>query len=150
MQSTLPQLAILANLCYNSPTEIAIEEPIMPAIPPFVLKKLYVKGSLRAEDDGFALTLRNSIAPGVIVAFTGLDVDGQSVRASQITVTLPNGDTRPASEISTDAPLPFPADATITLRTVGQTLNSGPHELAIHVVVQEVGPLELPISDMVA
>ncbi|MEE8392103.1 MAG: hypothetical protein V3S14_15085 [Anaerolineae bacterium] len=48
----------------------------MPAIPPFVLKKLYVKGSLRAEADGFALDLKNSIAPASIVAFTGLDVDG--------------------------------------------------------------------------
>jgi len=32
----------------------------MPAIPPFVLKKLYVKGSLHAEDNGFALDLKNT------------------------------------------------------------------------------------------
>jgi len=35
----------------------------MPAIPPVILKKLYVKNSLRAEGDGFVLSLQNSIAP---------------------------------------------------------------------------------------
>lgn len=122
----------------------------MPAIPPFILKKLYVKGSLHAEDDGFTLDLENSIAPAVIVAFTGLDVDDQPVPPSQITITPPSGDLRAASAISADAPLPFPAGATITLRAAGQTLDPGPHELAIHVVVQDVGPLNLPISDTLA
>ena len=122
----------------------------MPAIPPFILKKLYVKGSLRAEDDGFTLDLKNSIAPAVIVAFTGLDVDGQPVPPSQITITPPSGEWRAASDVSADAPLPFPASATITLRSAGQTLDPGPHELAIHVVVQDVGPLNLPISDTLA
>ncbi len=122
----------------------------MPAIPPFVLKKLYVKGSLRAEDDGFALEIKNSIAPGTIVAFAGLDVDGQAVGTAQVTLIPPDGDPRTTSDISTQAPLLFPIGATITLRVTGKTLEPGPHELAIHVVVQEVGPLDIPVSDTLA
>lgn len=118
----------------------------MPAIPPFVLKNLYVKGSLRAEADGFALDLKNSIAPAIIVAFTGLDVDGQPVPASQITIIPPGGDLRTASDISAKVPLSFPADATIALRVAGHALDSGPHELFIHVLVQDAGLLDLPIS----
>ena len=119
----------------------------MPAIPPFVLKKLYVKGSLRTEGDGFAFDIENTIAPANIVAFTGLDVDGQPVAPSQVTVVPPSGDPRTMSQVSAQAPLLFPIGATVILRVAGKTLDPGPHELTIHVVVQEVGPLDIPVSD---
>ena len=119
----------------------------MPAIPPFVLKKLYIKGSLRAEDDGFALDLKNTIAPGTIAAFAGLDLDGHATDPTRVAIIPPNGNPRTASDISLEAPLLFPASATITLRIAGQTLEPGPHELVIRVVVQEVGPLNIPVSD---
>ncbi|MCP4544577.1 MAG: hypothetical protein GY832_46300 [Chloroflexi bacterium] len=119
----------------------------MPTIPPFILKKLYVKGSLRAEENSFGLDLENSIAPATILAFTGLNVDDQPVPPAQITVIPSDGQARAASDISGESPLSFPADATITLRATGQTLDSGPHEIAIHVVVQDVGLLNIPISD---
>ena len=122
----------------------------MPAIPPFVLKKLYVKGSLRIEEDGFALDLKNVIAPGTITAFTGLDVDGQVIDPAQVTLVSPNRSPRSIDEISAQAPLLFPVGATVTLHVTGQTLEPGPHELVIHVVVQEVGPLDIPVSDTLA
>jgi len=121
----------------------------MPAIPPFVLKKLYVKGSLRTEDDGFALALKNVIAPGTIGAFTGLDLDGQTIDATQVTLIPQNGKPRPASEVSAQGPLQFPVNAEVTLRVAGQPLEPGPHEILIHVVVQEVGPLDIPVADVV-
>jgi len=122
----------------------------MPAIPPFVLKKLYVKGSLRTEEDGFALDLKNSIAPATIAAFAGLDVDGQAVDPAQATLVPPSGDPRTAGDISPETPLPFPAGATITLHVAGQALDPGPHEFIVRVVVQEVGPLDIPLSDTLA
>ena len=122
----------------------------MPAIPPFVLKKLYVKGSLRTEEDGFALDLKNVIAPGTITAFTGLDVDGQVIDPAQVTLVSPNRSPRSIDEISAQAPLLFPVGATVTLHVTGQRLEPGPHELVIHVVVQEVGPLDIPVSDTLA
>jgi hydroxymethylglutaryl-CoA reductase (NADPH) len=132
-------------MCYN--IHITRKEPIMPAIPPFVLKKLYVKGSLRAEDDGFALDIKNTIAPATIVAFTGLDVDVQAWDTAQVTLILPSGSPCPMSEITTKAPLLFPVGAIVTLRIAGKTLDLGSHELTIHVIVQEVGPLDIPVSD---
>ena len=119
----------------------------MPAIPPFVLKKLYVNGSLRAEDDGFALDLKNVIAPGTIVAFAGLDLDGQAIDPAQVTLVPPGGSPRSTGGISSQAPLLFPVSSTVTLRVAGETPAPGPHTLAIHVVVKEVGPLNIPVSD---
>ncbi len=118
----------------------------MPAIPPFVLKKLYVKGSLRVEDDGFALDLKNTIAPANVTAFTGLDMDGQTTDPAQVTLVPPGGNPRSMSEVSAQAPLLFPVGATVTLRVAGKILEPGSHELIIHIVVQEVGPLDIPIS----
>ena len=122
----------------------------MPVIPPFVLKKLYVKGSLRTEDDGFALDLKNSIAPGTITAFTGLDVDGQVIDPALVTLVPPSGRLRMTSEVSAQAPLLFPVNATVTLHVRGKELEPGPHALVIHVVVQEVGLLDIPVSDTLA
>ncbi|HIE38280.1 MAG TPA: hypothetical protein EYH30_08955 [Anaerolineales bacterium] len=119
----------------------------MPAIPPVLLKKLYVKGSLRAEEDGFALDLKNTIAPGTIQGFRGLELDGAPVDLAQVTVVQPDGPARPAGEISAEAPIQFPLGATFTLRVTGASLKPGDHRLKIRVVVQEVGPLEIPVTD---
>jgi len=50
----------------------------MPAVPEFVLRKLYVTDSLQREGDGFRLQLLNSFAPTAIIGFTLL-VDGREV-----------------------------------------------------------------------
>ena len=122
----------------------------MPAIPSSVLRKLYVTGSLRAEDDGFALELKNTIAPATIVAFNGLDVDGQPMERTQITLASPGGVPRPADAICEQTPMHFPINVTLTLFATGETLEPGPHELIVHAVIQEVGPIDIPISDALA
>jgi hypothetical protein len=122
----------------------------MPAIPPFVLRKLYSKRSLRNEMDGFAFDLKNTIAPATIIAFTGLDVDDKRLASAQITVISPDDRPRAASDISVETPLALPLNAIITLRVAGESLRPGTHRLNIHIVVQEVGLLEIPITDTLA
>ncbi|HEC34230.1 MAG TPA: hypothetical protein ENI37_05885 [Chloroflexi bacterium] len=119
----------------------------MPAIPPVLLKKLYVKGSLRAEGDGFALDLKNSIAPGTILGFKGLELDGAPVELAQVAIVRPGGQALPASDISADHPFQFPLGATFTLLVAGTSLEPGDHRLNIRVVVRDVGPLEIPVAD---
>ncbi len=120
----------------------------MPAIPPVILKKLYVKGSLRPEGDGFSLTLKNTIAPGTILEFKGLELDGQPVPLERTAVVV-GTEERAATAIAPDAPLAFSLGAEFTLRVAGVPLEPGPHTLRIRVVVQDVGPLEIPVSDQV-
>lgn len=122
----------------------------MPAIPPSVLETFYVKGSLRAEGDGFAFDLKNLIAPATIIAFGGLDVDGQTVDAAQVTIGLSGGNPRPMSEISANASLRFPIGATITFSVAGVPLEPGSHELVTHIVAKEIGPFDIPVSDALA
>ncbi|MGD1996190.1 MAG: hypothetical protein PVH62_05380 [Anaerolineae bacterium] len=121
----------------------------MPIIPPFLLKKLYVKGSLRAEDDGFAFGLENPIASGTILSFKALDLDGEGVSLEQVTVVTEEGRVRPATSITNEDPLSFPVGDTFTVRASESPLESGFHELTIRVVVQDVGPLSIPVADQV-
>ncbi len=121
----------------------------MPTIPPVILKKLYVKGSLRAEGDGFVLSLQNNIAPGVIQGFKGLTLDGKAVPLERVNVLQPDGAVVPAGAISEQNPVLFPLGATVTLQVSGVPLSSGNHQVGIRVVVKDVGPLEIPVADTV-
>lgn len=121
----------------------------MPAIPPVILKKLYVKNSLRAEGDGFVFSLQNNIAPGVIQGFKGLTLDGKAVPLEQVSIVQPDGTVVPAGAISEQSPVLFPLGAMVTLRVGGVSLSPGNHQLGIRVVVKDVGPLEIPIADKV-
>jgi hydroxymethylglutaryl-CoA reductase (NADPH) len=119
----------------------------MPAIPPFLLKKLYVKGSLRVEGDGLALDLKNTIAPGTIVGFKGFKIDDRDVSLGKVEAVQPGGEARPVTEISPEEPLSFPLNQVLTLRVSGTAVEPGSHSLVISVVVQDIGPLEIQVAD---
>ena len=120
----------------------------MPAIPPLILKKLYVKRSLKPQGDGFTLSLKNTIAPGTILGLEGVELDGRAVPLEDVVVVV-EGEERPAASITADAPLSFSLGTTFTLHVSGVPLAPGAHKLKIRVVVQDVGPLEIPVSDRV-
>ncbi|HEY75068.1 MAG TPA: hypothetical protein G4O00_02660 [Thermoflexia bacterium] len=121
----------------------------MPTIPPVILKRLYVKGSLKPEEDGLSLALKNTIAPGTIVRFEGLELDGQPIPLERVTVVV-EGEERAATSITADDPLSFSLGTTFTLHVTGVPLESGQHKMKIRVVVQDVGLLEIPVVDRVA
>ncbi|MBN1177742.1 MAG: hypothetical protein JXD18_00910 [Anaerolineae bacterium] len=119
----------------------------MPAIPSFVLKKLYVKGSLRAEAGGFALDIKNSVAPATLLGVGTIALDGAPVSAENVRVVLEDGSTRVAASVAAAAPISFPLGATFSIVVEGVALEPGAHRLQIGVVVQDVGPLEIPVAD---
>jgi hypothetical protein len=121
----------------------------MPVIPPTVLKKLYVKGSLRLEEEGFAFDLKNLIAPATITDVSRLEVDGRALEASAITAVPPSGNSRSAEHISPGTPLHFPVGVVVSLHVAAEPLAPGNHELSLHVKVKEIGTLHIPISDIV-
>ena len=121
----------------------------MPIIPPTVLKKLYVEGSLRLEDGGFAFDLKNLIAPAIITGVDGLEINGEKVDDSQVVIVPPSGNARPIERISSGRPLRFPVGQVVTLHVSGETLEPGEHVLTLHVDVKEIGPLDIPVSDRI-
>lgn len=123
----------------------------MPFIPPILLQKLYVKGSLRSTEDGFAFDLRNTIAPATIIGIDALEVDGRAIDIDpeRITIQPAQGVPRSLKEISRQKPVYFPIYKVITVRVAGTPISAGLHRLTVRVNVREVGAIDIPISDVV-
>ena len=119
----------------------------MAAIPSFLLKELYVIGSLRNTPEGCELALRNQIATATVSRFYGLEIDGVSYPPDRLRVLMPEGDARPIDAISPETPLLLALELTLTLRVAGVTLEPGQHELRFCFRVQELGDLEFVTSD---
>lgn len=121
----------------------------MTVIPPTVLKKLYVEGSLRLHEDGFGLALKNVIAPATITNVGGLEIDGERVDDGRVTFVPAGGKPRPIKQISSERPLQFPVGVVVNLHVSEEALEPGMHHLVLHVDVKEIGSLEIPVSDRI-
>jgi alpha-N-arabinofuranosidase len=113
------------------------------AIPEFVLRKLFVQGSLQAHADGFSFALRNTFAPGTITGL-GLEVDGKAVPAAGLTLQAGNEAARPAAAISPENPFPLPVGLTVHVRVLGVSIGQG--QLKVRAETREAGPLVFGIQ----
>ncbi|MDY7039852.1 MAG: hydroxymethylglutaryl-CoA reductase [Chloroflexota bacterium] len=120
----------------------------MPGLPAFVLKKLYVKGSLKNTDGGFSLSISNTLAPGTITSVAPLQIDGQVYPLEKTSLQV--GETSlPAGEVSPTSPYQFPLNVAATIRVAGEALSPGMHQIVITVKTQEVGELKIAVSDTI-
>jgi hypothetical protein len=120
----------------------------MPTIPPFMLKQLYVKGSLQNIGGGFRLTMRNHLAPATLNG-VGLTVDSMPVDPHALAVVV--GETRTlAPSITAETPLAFPTNTPTVLEVTGAPLAPGPHRLAVLAITREIGPVTIEVSDDIA
>jgi len=121
----------------------------MGSIPTFLLKKLYVKGSLKNTTGGFELAIQNTLAPGTIAGLAPLKVDGQEYPLEKITVVLPNGNEVSAIGVSGAAPLRFAIGDKVTIQVAGDPLPAGMHNLTISPKTKEAGLLEIAVQDTI-
>lgn len=122
----------------------------MSSLPAFLLKRLYVKGSLKNTATGFELTIQNTLAPGTIVALDPLQVDGISYPLEQTTATLPNGAKVSATELSAASPQRFGVGDRVTIHIQAQPLAAGVHRLIISPRTMEAGLLQIVAEDAVS
>ncbi len=122
----------------------------MSSVPVFLLKKLYVKKSLKNTAAGFELTIQNTLAPGTIVGLAPLKVDGVELPLEQTVVVLPNGTRLTMSDLSTQEPLRFSVGDRVTIQVEGQPLPAGPHKVIVSPKTKEAGTLAIPADDTIA
>jgi hypothetical protein len=125
-------------------------EEKMGSIPPFLLQKLYVKGSLKKTASGFELTIQNTLAPGTIVAFSPLQVDGVDCPLENTSAILPDGSKSSALNVSAESPLRFGINDKVKIEVQGQPLTPGTHKLTISAKTREAGLLQIPATDTVS
>lgn len=120
----------------------------MPAVPSYLLKKVYLRGSLKNTSRGFELTLKNSLAPATILGLNSLAVDGEATGLNSIELEAGSGPLS-AGSIDTSRPLAFALNTQVTLRVEGEPLAPGRHSLMLNIQTKEAGPLEIPIADTI-
>ena len=120
----------------------------MPAVPAFMLKKLYLKGSLKNTERGFQFQIRNTLAPGTITAVEPVVVDGVAHLLADTLVGAK--ESIPATDISKERPVVFGINSLVTMSVNGAQLAAGEHTVVIGVQTKEAGELKWDVTDTVA
>jgi hypothetical protein len=120
----------------------------MPAIPAFLLKKLYVKRSLKNTDAGVELEIKNNLAPGTIVGGSPLVIDGTEYPLTDTFAVSDEGE-RAFSDVSKSNPLIFGINKSIIIRLKDVQLEPGSHRIRIPVLTREAGELKIEVKDTI-
>ena len=121
----------------------------MITIPAFVLRGLYVRGSLKNNETGFQVAIRNHIDNATVTAMESITVDGVIYTAEAIIVRTPAGE-RPCSEVSSSAPfiLAVKQDAILSVRST--PLAVGEHNLVFAWNAELVGRIQFDVKDSIS
>ena len=117
-------------------------------VPGFLLRRLYVQGSLRSTDDGFALELRNTLGSGYARRLLPLVVDGRVVDLGACYFEV-DGLVHDFSDVTPETPFSLAMNRTSILGVRGITLSDGPVTVRIGFEVQGLGELSFEITDEV-
>ena len=121
----------------------------MVTVPGFLLRKLYVKGSLTNTDDGFQFQLRNRLGSGYAHRVWPLTVEGNDVPA-QDTVFEMDGETTAFSQVNKERTFSLAMNRTITISVTGVKLEPGPRKIGMGFDVPGLGTLRFDFTDLVA
>ena len=117
-------------------------------IPAFLLRKLYIKGSLENVDDGFTFKLKNSLSPGtttevapIKVNDTEYGLDSTTVRSEGVEIL--------GSDISEDNTFPIKVGVEIEIFVKGDSLPEGEHKIDISLTTKEAGTLAFDVTDSI-
>jgi len=118
-------------------------------IPSLVLRQLYTNGSLTPTDGGLAFSLKNRLTDATLTGLQSVTVDGREVSADALTLSLDDGTTMPASEVSSSNPVDFPLRKVVTVHVPGVTPSEGVHELRLRFAIEGMGDLSFKVKDSV-
>lgn len=117
-------------------------------VPPFLLRRLYVKGSLRNSDKGFEFDLKNTLGSGYGVKLLPLILDGEEIPLENSFFLL-EGRQTPFNAVSQENPFTLPLNKAITILVRGISLSPGLHRIGFHFVAQGLGELGFDFLDEV-
>jgi hypothetical protein len=117
-------------------------------VPAFLLRRLYVKGSLRNINGGFEFDLKNSLGSGYAESVLPISVDGGAmpIEATRFVV---DGEVTPFEAVSPDKPMTLAMNRTVTVGVDGRSLSPGKHKVAIGFQVTGMGELAFDVTDTI-
>lgn len=119
-------------------------------IPSLVLRQLYTNGSLTPTDDGVAFSLKNRLTDAKLTGLQSVSVDGREISADQLTLSLEDGSTLRAAEVTSSSPVDFPLRRVVTVHVPGVEAGEGVHEIRLRFAIDGMGELSFKVKDSVA
>lgn len=117
--------------------------------PAFLLRKLFVPGSLAHAPEGFSFLVRNSLATATIVSFPHVHVDGLPVDPARLRLEIA-GRPMSADDVGAAKPLDLAKGAEVRFVVSGRLLGPGAHKIRVRFETREWQALEFEVESPVA
>ena len=121
----------------------------MVSVPGFLLRRLYVKGSLKNTPAGFEFHLKNGLGAGYTHKMWPLTVDGEEIPLEKTYFVLGERETK-FSDVSKENTFTIAMNKIITVRADGVSLKPGPNKLGMGFDVPGLGTLRFDVTDLIA
>ena len=121
----------------------------MVSVPSFILRRLFVKGSLKETGDGFEFEVQNKLGSGFAHEMLPVTLDGDAFQLDQCYFRLEEGEEQSFSQVSTERPFTLEMNKALFIGVHRTALSSGPHKVGLGFVAQGIGPLKFEVSDIV-
>lgn len=119
----------------------------MVTVPGFLLRRLYVRGSLRNTYHGVQFQLMNRLGAGFARRLLPLALDGQEVPMERCTFSI-DGEQFPFDAVSAKTPFTLDLNKATTIHIKDLTLSQEPHTIGMGFEVAGLGTLQFDFTDV--
>ena len=117
-------------------------------VPPFLLRRLYVKGSLRNTGDDVQFDIKNTLGAGYAEAMLPLTIDNDEIPMDAASFTV-DGETTPFTAVTSSTPFTLAMNKLVTITVAGRHLADGKHKVALGFVVTGMGTMQFDVTDAI-
>ena len=121
----------------------------MITVPSFILRRLYVKKSLRNTQSGFEFQLKNKLGSGYARKLLPLTLDGVELPLGQCRFTV-NGQQVSFGDVSVDNPFTLAMNKETLIEVNGVNLSRENHKIGMAFEVAGLGTLRFDFNDVPA
>lgn len=118
-------------------------------VPAFLLRRLYVKGSLTATTDGFTFQLHNKLGSGYAKRMLPLTLNGEPLDLAASTFEI-DGEETVFDAVSESVPFTLAMNKTTTIAYRGGAVSPGAHKVGMAFEVAGLGELGFDFTDEAA
>lgn len=119
----------------------------MVTVPSFLLRRLYVRGSLRNTELGVQFQLTNRLGAGYARELLPLALDGQEIPLESCFFSV-DGVQLPFETVSDKSPFTLDMNKTTTIIIRGITLTDEAHRIEMGFIVAGLGVLKFDFTDV--
>lgn len=119
----------------------------MVTVPAFLLRRLYVKGSLSNSKAGVEFQLLNRLGSGYARRLLPLTLDGREIPCENCSFSV-DGDWFSFDKVSNDLPFTLDMNKVTTISIAGEHLDGGPHTINMGFEVAGLGVLQFDFRDV--